>query len=64
MILNGQEGKNYEININNSEEAENWKDNAQTQQKLFNLINQIIIGTFTSYEEEKREFSLINTIFI
>ena len=61
MILNGQEGKNYEININNSEEAENWKDNAQTQQKLFNLINQIIIGTFTSYGEEKREFSLVNT---
>ena len=61
MILNRQEGKNYEININNSEEAENWKDNAQTQQKLFNLINQIIIGTFTSYGEEKREFSLVNT---
>ena len=61
MILNRQEGKNYEININNREKTENWKDNAQTQQKLFNLINQIIIGTFTSYGEEKREFSLVNT---
>ena len=49
------------FNLFNSEEAENWKDNAQTQQKLFNLINQIIIGTFTSYGEEKREFSLVNT---
>ena len=61
MILNGKEAKNYEININNNKEVENWKNNVQTQQKLFNLINQIIIGTFTSYEEEKREFSLINT---
>ena len=61
MILNRQESNNYGININNNEEVENSENNLETQKKLVNLINQIIIGAFTSYGEEKGEFSLINT---
>ena len=61
MILKGHEVQNNEVNIINNEEVENRKNNKETQEILFKLINQIIIGTFTSYEEEKRNFALINT---
>jgi len=61
MILKGHEVQNNEVNIINNEEVENRKNNKETQEILFKLINQIIIGTFSSYEEEKRNFALINT---
>ena len=61
MILKGHEVQNNEVNIISNEEVENRKNNKETQEILFKLINQIIIGTFTSYEEEKRNFALINT---
>ena len=62
MILKGHEVQNNEVNIINNEEVENRKNNKETQEILFKLINQIIIGTFTSYEEEKRNFALITFI--
>ena len=61
MISNEHKENNYEYNIIKNEELEKNKNDKDAQKILFKLINQIIIGTFSSYEGEKGNFVEINT---
>ena len=61
MISNEHIENNYEYNIIKNEELEKNKNDKDAQKILFKLINQIIIGTFSSYEGEKGNFVEINT---
>ena len=58
MLLNKFHSKNSGEEIKDSEKANN-KNNEESQKLLFKLINEIIIGSFSSYEKTKDDYSLI-----
>ena len=61
MIFNELQHKNSEENIIKIGEDQKDKKDEETKGLLFKLINEIIIGTFSSYEGTKGDFVLINT---
>ena len=61
MIFNELQHKNSEENIIKIREDQKDKKDEETKGLLFKLINEIIIGTFSSYEGTKGDFVLINT---
>ena len=61
MISNEFQHKNSDEDIIKTREAKNEKTDDETQKLLLKLINEIIIGTFSSYEQTKEDFYLINT---
>ena len=61
MISNEFQHKNSDEDIIKTREAKNEKTDDETQKLLLKLINEIIVGTFSSYEQTKEDFYLINT---
>ena len=61
MISNEFQHKKSDEDIIKTREAKNEKTDDETQKLLLKLINEIIIGTFSSYEQTKEDFYLINT---
>ena len=60
MMINSEQQKSEEEIIKNGEFCDNKNDN-EKKKLLFKLINEIIIGNFSSFEEIKEDFILINT---
>ena len=61
MIFNELQYQHSEENIIKIKENQKDKKDKETRELLFKLINEIIIGTFSSYEGTKGDFVLINT---
>ena len=61
MIFNELQYQHSEENVIKLEENQKDKKDKETRELLFKLINEIIIGTFSSYEGTKGDFVLINT---
>ena len=61
MMINSEQQKSEEEIIKNGEFCDNKNDN-EKKKLLFKLINEIIIGNFSSFEEIKEDFILINII--
>ena len=60
MMINSEQQKSEEEIIKNGEFCDDKNDN-EKKKLLFKLINEIIIGNFSSFEEIKEDFILINT---